>query len=176
VSCVVCCVLCVVLQDNTCASTRFGMASCCYFHCPWFIWCCPSHPSWHCMLFLLLISKVERSKYILVYDIIRVSLVANNIYIDSHVLSTFYNQYLYGFDFMWPIFWRLALMGITYISGALIYVAKAPERYRPGRFDFHLNSHVIWHLFVLTAALIHYQNHFFIYTYRMQNLCESTSQ
>lgn len=84
--------------------------------------------------------------------------------------------YLYGFDFMWPIIWRLAIMGITYISGALIYVFKAPERYRPGKFDFHLNSHVIWHLFVLTAALIHYQNHFFIYTYQMQNNDRCLSQ
>jgi len=87
------------------------------------------------------------------------------------VLPIPHGIYLYGIDFMWPIIWRLALMGITYISGALIYVAKAPERYRPGKFDFHLNSHVIWHLFVLIAALIHYQNHFFIYSYRMRNQC-----
>ena len=49
-----------------------------------------------------------------------------------------------------------ALMGGSYIVGVLIYVSRIPERFRPGKFDLLGNSHNIWHLFVVAAALWHY--------------------
>ncbi|KAJ2156626.1 hypothetical protein IW143_002950 [Coemansia sp. RSA 520] len=48
------------------------------------------------------------------------------------------------------------LMGGTYITGAVIYGARVPERWWPGRFDYWLHSHQIFHVFVVAAAVVHY--------------------
>ncbi|RKP27579.1 hemolysin-III related-domain-containing protein [Syncephalis pseudoplumigaleata] len=47
-------------------------------------------------------------------------------------------------------------MGAVYIVGAIIYAARVPERWWPGKFDIFLHSHQIFHLFVITAATMHY--------------------
>ncbi|KAJ1989584.1 hypothetical protein H4R33_002003 [Dimargaris cristalligena] len=47
-------------------------------------------------------------------------------------------------------------MALFYIVGALIYAGRVPERWSPGRFDFWLHSHQIFHLFVVAAAILHY--------------------
>lgn len=48
------------------------------------------------------------------------------------------------------------LMAALYIAGVLIYIARVPERFYPGKFDFVGNSHNIWHCFVLSAAVMHF--------------------
>lgn len=48
-----------------------------------------------------------------------------------------------------------AVMGIFYGVGALIYVVRIPERWRPGAFDIVGHSHQIFHVFVVAAALAH---------------------
>ncbi|KAK3047231.1 inc metabolism membrane protein [Extremus antarcticus] len=45
---------------------------------------------------------------------------------------------------------------IVYLSGAVLYAAKLPERWRPGCFDYVGGSHNIWHLAVLGGILYHY--------------------
>ncbi|KAJ2828740.1 hypothetical protein IWW50_001233 [Coemansia erecta] len=50
----------------------------------------------------------------------------------------------------------MLLMGGTYIAGAVIYGARIPERWWPGRFDYWLHSHQIFHVFVVAAAAVHY--------------------
>ena len=45
----------------------------------------------------------------------------------------------------------LALGGIIYTLGAVIYILKKPD-FVPGIFGFH----ELWHLFVILAALAHY--------------------
>jgi adiponectin receptor len=40
--------------------------------------------------------------------------------------------------------------------GAAIYALRVPERWRPGAFDLWCSSHQLFHLCVVTAALIHY--------------------
>lgn len=45
---------------------------------------------------------------------------------------------------------------LVYLSGALLYAAKLPERWRPGLFDYVGGSHNIWHLAVLGGILYHY--------------------
>ncbi|KAI9299207.1 HlyIII-domain-containing protein [Neoconidiobolus thromboides FSU 785] len=50
----------------------------------------------------------------------------------------------------------MTLMGAMYITGALIYGFRIPERWYPGKFDFWGHSHQIWHLFVVAAAVFHY--------------------
>ncbi|KAK7205406.1 adiponectin receptor protein [Myxozyma melibiosi] len=45
--------------------------------------------------------------------------------------------------------------GALYISGAAIYAARIPERFRPGKFDLIGSSHQIFHFFVVAAAVSH---------------------
>ncbi|XP_052157696.1 heptahelical transmembrane protein ADIPOR2-like [Oryza glaberrima] len=48
------------------------------------------------------------------------------------------------------------VMGLLYAAGAGFYVARVPERWRPGAFDFVGHSHQIFHVLVLAGALTHY--------------------
>lgn len=64
--------------------------------------------------------------------------------------------YLYGFTQLWPLLWRVLIMGALYLVGVVFYVSKFPECMYPGKFDRGLNSHVIWHFFVIGGALAQY--------------------
>jgi adiponectin receptor len=55
-----------------------------------------------------------------------------------------------------PFATGLALEIFLYLTGMLIYIFKAPERWFPGRFDVWLHSHQVWHVFVLLAAMVHF--------------------
>ena len=70
----------------------------------------------------------------------------------SHAISIF------GLDhpFVGPIFHRIAVMCCIYVSGALLYLSRIPERFSPGKFDVWFHSHQFWHIFVIVAALTHY--------------------
>ncbi|KZV33980.1 heptahelical transmembrane protein 2-like [Dorcoceras hygrometricum] len=46
-------------------------------------------------------------------------------------------------------------MGTLYGLGAVFYVTRIPERWRPGAFDIVGHSHQIFHVFVVAAALTH---------------------
>ncbi|KAH9625144.1 hypothetical protein KSS87_022405 [Heliosperma pusillum] len=48
------------------------------------------------------------------------------------------------------------LMGFFYGLGALIYAARVPERWRPGKFDIAGHSHQIFHILVIAGAYTHY--------------------
>ena len=45
---------------------------------------------------------------------------------------------------------------IVYITGAVLYAAKCPERWCPGVFDYFGCSHNIWHIAVLGGIIFHY--------------------
>jgi len=47
------------------------------------------------------------------------------------------------------------LMGFLYLLGALLYAKRWPERQFPYVFDYALNSHNLFHLLVVAAALTH---------------------
>ena len=49
-----------------------------------------------------------------------------------------------------------ALMGALYGLGAVVYAARVPERWFPGRFDLVGHSHQLFHLFVIAGAYAHY--------------------
>jgi len=51
--------------------------------------------------------------------------------------------------------WLLPSAGL-YISGALLYANRIPERFAPGAFDHFFASHQIFHVHVVLAALAHY--------------------
>ncbi|XP_073289601.1 heptahelical transmembrane protein 3 [Primulina huaijiensis] len=46
-------------------------------------------------------------------------------------------------------------MGTLYGLGAVFYVTRIPERWKPGAFDIVGHSHQIFHVFVVAAALTH---------------------
>lgn len=50
----------------------------------------------------------------------------------------------------------LILSGALYVVGALLYAARIPERFAPGRFDLFGASHQIFHVLILAAAAAHY--------------------
>ncbi|XP_044511119.1 heptahelical transmembrane protein ADIPOR3-like isoform X3 [Mangifera indica] len=49
------------------------------------------------------------------------------------------------------------LMGIFYGLGALIYVTRIPERWKPGKFDIAGHSHQLFHVLVVAGAYTHYR-------------------
>lgn len=49
------------------------------------------------------------------------------------------------------------LMGVFYGVGALIYAARIPERWKPGKFDIAGQSHQLFHILVVAGAYTHYQ-------------------
>lgn len=51
-----------------------------------------------------------------------------------------------------------AAMGATYLGGAAIYALRIPERFKPGKFDYVFNSHQVFHVAVVAAALMHYHS------------------
>lgn len=48
------------------------------------------------------------------------------------------------------------IMGFLYILGAVLYAARIPERFYPGKCDIWFQSHQIFHLLVVAAAFVHY--------------------
>ena len=55
-----------------------------------------------------------------------------------------------------PIITGLLVMFALYGSGVLIYALRIPERFMPGKCDIWIHSHMIWHCFVLAAAITHF--------------------
>ncbi|KAL0543157.1 hypothetical protein IC582_018245 [Cucumis melo] len=49
------------------------------------------------------------------------------------------------------------LMGILYGLGALVYAARIPERWMPGKFDIAGHSHQLFHILVVAGAYTHYR-------------------
>lgn len=65
------------------------------------------------------------------------------------------------------------IMAVLYLTGLVIYVKKFPERYYPKKFDIWMNSHTIWHVFVLAAAVVHFFNILYMYEMRKHIHCIS---
>ncbi|KAF0291092.1 Adiponectin receptor protein [Amphibalanus amphitrite] len=47
-------------------------------------------------------------------------------------------------------------MGALYVAGALLYAFRVPERWFPGKCDIYFQSHQIFHVLVVAAAMVHY--------------------
>ncbi len=62
--------------------------------------------------------------------------------------------------------WELLLMGCLYICGTCFYVTRIPERFFPGKFDIWVSSHQVFHVFVILAALVHYDTLLSMVKYR----------
>jgi len=62
----------------------------------------------------------------------------------------------------------LLLMGALYITGALMYAFRIPERFFPGKVDIVFHSHQIFHCFVIAGAFVHYHGISNMALYRLQ--------
>lgn len=47
------------------------------------------------------------------------------------------------------------VMGFLYAAGAAFYTSRIPERWKPGAFDIVGQSHQIFHVLVVLAAITH---------------------
>ncbi|GIZ38490.1 hypothetical protein CKM354_000190700 [Cercospora kikuchii] len=75
----------------------------------------------------------------------------------SAIVPVLHGLKLYGLEQMQRqigLSW-LVLQGVLYITGAVIYAARVPERWKPGQFDLFGSSHQIFHVLVLLAAAAH---------------------
>ncbi len=75
----------------------------------------------------------------------------------SAVLPVCHGLWLYGvheLENRIGLSW-LVLQGALYVSGAAIYAARIPEKWKPGHFDIIGSSHQIFHVLVLLAAFSH---------------------
>ncbi|ODV84431.1 hypothetical protein CANARDRAFT_201316 [[Candida] arabinofermentans NRRL YB-2248] len=77
----------------------------------------------------------------------------------SSVFPILYGLKVYGVD---QIFKRAGLVwvlgeAVGYISGAVLYAIRVPERFHPGRFDIYGNSHQIFHVLVVLSAFSHFK-------------------
>jgi adiponectin receptor len=80
----------------------------------------------------------------------------------------------------WPVqpqlvssFVYLVLMGSMYIIGALLYAGRIPERFFPGKCDYWFQSHQIFHILVIVAALLHHQGINEMAAYRLSYTCDN---
>ena len=61
----------------------------------------------------------------------------------------------------------LCIMASLYLTGAGLYVLRIPERFFPGKFDIWASSHQIFHICVVSAALVHYDTLLNMVKYRL---------
>jgi adiponectin receptor len=67
----------------------------------------------------------------------------------------------------------LAAMAGQYVAGAFIYAMRVPERWSPGSFDLFFQSHTLFHLLVVGAALAHWRACAVWYVWRAQHACSA---
>jgi len=63
----------------------------------------------------------------------------------------------------------LIFMGVLYITGAMLYAFRVPERFFPGKVDILFHSHQLFHCFVIAGAFVHYHGISNMALYRLQN-------
>lgn len=75
----------------------------------------------------------------------------------SAVFPMFHGIRLYGVSHMREsasLDWVVS-QGALYIIGAVIYAARVPEKWSPGKYDIWGSSHQIFHVLVVMAAATH---------------------
>ncbi|KAI9216273.1 hemolysin-III related-domain-containing protein [Blastocladiella britannica] len=56
---------------------------------------------------------------------------------------------------LWWVARGFMVVAILNSTGALVYVAKVPERFAPGRLDYGVTSHQLWHAVIVVSAAVH---------------------
>lgn len=78
-------------------------------------------------------------------------------------------------DEVLDIFYSLLLMGVLYLSGAVLYASRFPERCSPGSFDTCGSSHQIFHVLVFMAVIALYAGLTDFYEWRLLHHCPAPS-
>ncbi|QQP42346.1 Uncharacterized protein FKW44_016971 [Caligus rogercresseyi] len=68
------------------------------------------------------------------------------------------------------------IMAALYITGAILYAARIPERFLPGKCDIWFQSHQLFHLLVVAAAFVHYRgiSEMAIFRLSQENQCQTS--
>jgi len=64
-----------------------------------------------------------------------------------------------------------AVGGAIYIFGAILYILKAPEKCKPGKFNVCGQSHNLFHFCVVIACFLHYYAGLDCYLRRKEFIC-----
>jgi adiponectin receptor len=72
----------------------------------------------------------------------------------------------------WRAVYGTALMGAQYVVGAVLYAARVPERWAPGRYDL-FGSHAVFHILVVTAVWTHWTTAAALFEWRDNALREA---
>ena len=72
-----------------------------------------------------------------------------------------------------PNYYYWVFGGVSYVVGALMYIMRIPEKYRPGKHDYFGASHQIFHVLVVVGVVLHYLGSLNSYYYRCSNSCPS---
>lgn len=64
-----------------------------------------------------------------------------------------------------------AIGGAIYIGGAIIYGLRIPERWFPKTFDLVGQSHNIFHVCVVIAMGVHFNQSMYVYVTRKEMVC-----
>ena len=83
----------------------------------------------------------------------------------------FFAGFFLDFDAKGLFFYYWMIGGILYITGALIYILRIPERFKPKTFDYIGQSHNLFHIFVLIAAFVHFLGSLQCYEYMKYHPC-----
>lgn len=59
-------------------------------------------------------------------------------------------------EVVWTVMVLDMMMGASYLSGAVLYATRVPERLFPGKFDLFFHSHQLFHACVVMGAYLHY--------------------
>lgn len=98
----------------------------------------------------------------IVFGTLACSVLMPMIYLGSQRDMTYLSDYS-----MMP--WALGML--TYMVGAVIYANRAPEKCKPGVFDYCGASHQIFHCLVVVGALIHFSASLDLYYARIDKVC-----
>ena len=68
------------------------------------------------------------------------------------------------------------IMAALYLTGAILYAARIPERFMPGKCDIWFQSHQLFHLLVVAAAFVHYHGISEMAVFRLTHQCPNPIQ
>ncbi|KAF9730526.1 hypothetical protein PMIN01_11395 [Paraphaeosphaeria minitans] len=74
----------------------------------------------------------------------------------TSLLPFFHLFALHGLEYTATFYYPAVPSMLIYFVGAVIYAARVPERWLPGKFDYLGASHNIWHVAVLCGIVAHY--------------------
>jgi len=105
-----------------------------------------------CVIIVTMLDRFNTSAYRWVRAVLFIGLGGFGFVPTLHlILQSGWNEALVEGGISW-----LVLMAFLYITGAVLYGARIPERFLPGKFDLWFQSHQIFHVLVVFAAIVHY--------------------